>query len=94
MHCLQEGVTILSFEDDGLQSQMEKLKSKQLVSSVIDELDLNISYYIEGNVITVEAYKSSPVALEFISPDSIVNNSNLDLLITPTSETEFRLKCG
>ncbi|PTX42639.1 capsular exopolysaccharide synthesis family protein [Christiangramia gaetbulicola] len=85
------GGTILSIGDDGLQSQIEKLKSKQLVSSVIDELDLNISYYIEGNVITVEAYKSSPAVLEFISADSLVNNADLDILITPLSETEFKL---
>ncbi|QYA26058.1 polysaccharide biosynthesis tyrosine autokinase [Gramella sp. MT6] len=86
------GGTILSLQDDGLQSQVEKLKSKQLVSRVIDELDLNKSYYIEGNVIAVEAYKSSPLELEFISPDSIVNNSNLNIFITPTSETEFTLQ--
>ena len=86
------GGAIFSLEDDGLQSQIEKLKSKQLVSSVIDELDLNKSYYIEGNVITVEAYKSSPLILEFISPDSLVNISNLNIFITPISDTEFNLR--
>lgn len=88
------GGAILSLQDDGLQSQIEKLKSKQLVSWVIDELDLNKSYFIEGNVIAVEAYKSSPLEIEFISPDSIVNNSNLNFLITPTSETDFTLQAA
>lgn len=86
------GGAIFALQDDGLQSQIEKLKSKKLVSSVIKELDLNKSYYIEGNVITVEAYKSSPLILEFLSPDSIVNISNLNIFITPKSDTEFNLK--
>ena len=86
------GGAILSLDNDNLQSQIEKIKSKQLVSSVVDELDLNIFYYIEGNVITVEAYNESPVLIEFISPDSIVNNSNLNFFITPTSDTNFKLE--
>ncbi|TRO65093.1 GumC family protein [Christiangramia sabulilitoris] len=86
------GGALLAFQNVGLQSQIEKLRSKQLISSVVDELNLNKSYFIEGNVITVEAYKNSPIELNFISPDSLVNKSNLNLLITPISNTEFNLK--
>ncbi len=83
---------VLTLSSNGLSSQVEKLRSKQLISSVVDELDLNLSYYIEGNVITVEAYKSSPILIEFISQDSIVNNSSLDIFITPLSDTTFLLE--
>ncbi|MDR5590559.1 GumC family protein [Christiangramia sp. SM2212] len=86
------GGSLFALEDDGLQSQIEKLKSKKLVSSVIDELNLNQSYYFEGNVITVEAYKTSPIIVQFISPDSIVNKSKLNLYITPESDTRFELR--
>ncbi len=86
------GGTILSLDEDGLQSQIEKLKSKQLVSSVVKELDLNIAYYIEGNVITVEAYKASPIIIEFISADSIVDNTYLNFNVTPISDTDFTLE--
>ncbi|WP_405198364.1 GumC family protein [Christiangramia sp. LLG6405-1] len=85
------GATILSLGEQNLQSQVEKLKSKQLVSRVISELGLNKSYFIEGNIISVEAYKSSPIYLEFISPDTIVNNSKLDLIIKPVSDTKYSL---
>ncbi|WP_300437979.1 polysaccharide biosynthesis tyrosine autokinase [Christiangramia sp.] len=84
--------TILSLDNDGLQSQIEKLKSKQLVSSVVEELDLNVEYYIEGNIITVEAYKSSPVLIEFISKDSLVDDSSLNIFVTPTSDTTYILE--
>lgn len=83
---------ILSLENDGLQNHIEKLKSKQLVESVVDEEDLNISYFIEGNVITVESYKSSPVLIEFITSDSIVNKKTFNLLITPISDINFKLE--
>ncbi|WP_299153991.1 exopolysaccharide transport family protein [uncultured Christiangramia sp.] len=86
------GGTILSLDEDGLQSQIEKLKSKQLVSSVVKELDLNIAYYIEGNVITVEAYKASPIVVEFISADSIVDNTYLNFNVIPISDTDFTLE--
>ncbi|SFN74118.1 GumC family protein [Salegentibacter flavus] len=85
------GGSILSFNEDGLDNQIEKLKSKSLIESVVDELDHNISYFIEGNVIKVETYKSSPVLIEFITPDSIINKQSANLFISPFSDTEFRL---
>jgi len=86
------GGAIFSLEDDGIQNHIEKLKSKQLVESVVDELNHNISYFIEGNVITVEAYKSSPVLIEFITHDSIINSLSKDFIVTPTSDTSFKLE--
>ncbi len=85
------GGSILSLSDDGLVNQIEKLRSKSLIESVVDELDHNIAYYVEGNVITVEAYKTSPVIIEFITQDSLVNNLSANLFVTPVSDTEFRL---
>ncbi|WP_339649143.1 polysaccharide biosynthesis tyrosine autokinase [uncultured Salegentibacter sp.] len=86
------GGAIFSLEDDGIQNHIEKLKSKQLVESVVNELDHNISYFIEGNVITVEAYKSSPVLIEFITPDTIVHSISKNLVVTPNSDTSFTLE--
>ena len=86
------GGAIFSLEEDGLQNHIEKLKSKQLVESVVDELNHNISYFIEGNVIAVQAYKSSPVLIQFITSDSIVNTASRDFVVTPTSETSFKLE--
>ncbi|MBI6119782.1 GumC family protein [Salegentibacter maritimus] len=86
------GGAIFSLQDDGIQNHIEKLRSKQLVESVVDELDHNISYFIEGNVIAVEAYKSSPVLIEFITPDSLVHSVSKSLVVTPTSDTSFMLE--
>lgn len=83
------GGSILSLEDNSLDNQIVTLKSKRLVKKVVDDLDHNISYYIEGNVITPEAYKSSPVEINFLSPDSIINNLDLSLTILILSNTEY-----
>jgi len=86
------GGAIFSLEDDGIQNHIEKLKSKQLVESVVRELQHNISYFIEGNIITVEAYNSSPVQIQFITEDSIVNSARRNFTVIPTSETSFTLE--
>jgi len=85
------GGAIFSMEDDGIQNHIEKLKSKQLIENVVEELKHNISYFLEGNIITVEAYKSSQLQIQFLTADSIVNLASKNLTVTPISETSFTL---
>ncbi|MGM1056648.1 MAG: GumC family protein [Bacteroidota bacterium] len=85
------GGSILTFGDNSLDNQIVTLKSKRLVEKVVNELNHNISYFIEGNVITIEAYKSSPLVIQFITPDSVVNKASKTLLVTPKSDTNFTL---
>ncbi len=85
------GGGILTFGDNSLDNQIVTLKSKRLVEKVVDELDHNISYFIEGNIITTESYKNSPIIIQFITADSIVNRVNKNIFITPISENSFVL---
>ncbi len=85
------GGSILTFGQNTLDNQIVTLKSKSLVESVVDELDHNIIYYVEGNIITTEAYKTSAVIINFITPDSIVNKQLEDFYITPISDTKFEI---
>ena len=86
------GGSILTFNDNTLDNQIVTLKSQRLVKQVIDDLNHNISYYIEGNVITTEAYETSPVLIKFITPDSIVHKANETFFVTPVSDTNFILE--
>ncbi len=88
---LPSGGGILQLKDNTLDNQIVTLRSKRLVEKVVKELNHNISYFIEGNVIATEAYKSSPVIIEFITPDSIVHKVSKTLFVTPVSDTEFDL---
>jgi len=85
------GGSILTFGQNTLDNQIVTLKSKRLVEKVVDELDHNITYYVEGNVITTEAYKSSAIIINFITPDSIVNEQREELFISPISDTKFEI---
>ena len=85
------GGSILSLENNSLDNQIETLKSKRLVKKVVSDLNQNITYFIEGNVITTEAYKSSPVIIRFLTPDSIVNQSEMTLMVNPINESKFNL---
>lgn len=88
---LPSGGGILQLKDNTLENQIVSLRSKRLVEKVVKELNHNISYYIEGNVIATEAYKSSPILVEFITPDTIVHRLSKTLYVTPFSNTEFDL---
>jgi tyrosine-protein kinase Etk/Wzc len=85
------GASILSIGENNLDNQIVTLKSKRLIRKVVDELDHNISYFIEGNIITTEAYRNSPIVIKFASADSLVNTSNILFKVSPLSESDFRL---
>ena len=86
------GSSILAISDNSLENQIVTLKSKRLVEGVIDELDLNVAYFIEGKVIAVEAYNSSPVTIEFLTGKDEVHDSSLNIWVTPQSASTFRLE--
>lgn len=49
---------------DEIANEMEILSSSRLISKVINELNLDISYYIEGRLKTGEIYKGKPFVVE------------------------------
>ena len=85
------GTSFLAVGESSLENQIVTLKSKNLVEKVVDELDLNLIYYVEGNVIDFEAYKSSPIVVDFLSPDLEIKDIYLNFTVIPESETTFRL---
>ncbi|MDT0647585.1 polysaccharide biosynthesis tyrosine autokinase [Zunongwangia sp. F260] len=86
------GASIIKLSDNSLENQIVTLKSKSLITEVVDELKYNVSYFIEGNVITVEAYKNSPVVINFITPDSVVHEASKSFFIYPESNNTFLLR--
>src|SRR5690606_12466749 len=64
------------------------LKSYPLMKSVIDELDFDVSFYLEGNFLTSEAYEFIPVEAKVLN-DSTVNSRKMIFEIL--NETSFQL---
>ena len=57
-----------------ISGEIELLKSKLFFNKVIDNFDLDVSYYTAGNVLDDEKYKSSPFIVDY----EIKDNSVLD----------------
>ncbi|MDF0708345.1 GumC family protein [Flagellimonas okinawensis] len=70
--------------------EIELLKARDNFKKVIKKLKLNTRYYVLGNIRDNEIYGSKyPFAINFLSPDSIVENFDHTFYVKIISETEF-----
>jgi capsular exopolysaccharide synthesis family protein len=90
-----------AFEDLGLMggskasldNEMELLKSKSLAERVAKHLELNVTFYREGRVMTSEMFKKeAPIKINFFSPDSVFHKLDTTFTVEITSQSTFRLK--
>ncbi|UOB17086.1 GumC family protein [Abyssalbus ytuae] len=85
------------FEDlEGFNSNAEKIedeiqimKSRSLMTEVVKKLALNYQYYISGRVKETEIYKSSPIKINFLESDLVIDKSYFDFYIEIKSETNL-----
>ena len=90
-----------AFEDLGIfkngkniDNEIEILKSRALMTRVVNELHLNISYYSFGRPIEHERFFDTPIACQYLRADSIGKEISVNWVLTPLSLTTFRLKNG
>ncbi len=81
------------FNKGKLENEIAILKSRQIISKVINKLNLNTKYEVEGRVITTEQYPKSPVNVEFIKiHDSLTNEiKNQKIRFNVISENKYEL---
>lgn len=48
-----------------IDNEIEVIKSRNLLSRTIQQLDFNVSYFLEGDLKTTELYKHTPILLEY-----------------------------
>lgn len=80
-----------------LGNEIQILKSKNLTEKVVAALDLNIRYFVEGNIKDEEIFKDRPFTVTITKyPDTLTNtySSQQPLYISPISSTEFYLQEG
>lgn len=83
-------LNLISGVKSSVDNEIVILKSKSLSENVVKQLGFNVSYFIEGRVVTAEAYKTSPIEIEFMDTTSI-NNINTTLVVIPVDNTSFVL---
>jgi capsular exopolysaccharide synthesis family protein len=98
---------ILAKNRDGIEDEMEILKSKDLISEVIKSLDMNIRFYTDKNQISallddnfstetdffeIERYLYPPLKINFFSNDSLISRRGSQFKISIISDIEFTYK--
>lgn len=90
-----------AFQDLGLMSgakvsiinEIGVLQSRTLLRRVIENLELNVTYYGQGNIRNRELYKTEvPFKIKFFLADSILNNLDTTFMISAKSRSRFFLK--
>ncbi|WP_100615822.1 GumC family protein [Confluentibacter citreus] len=71
------------------EDEIEALRSRHIMESVVKKLSLNIQYSKKGRVHETPLYKNSPVKINFTVSDSIVASSKFSFSINILSETAF-----
>ncbi|WP_274476569.1 GumC family protein [Mangrovimonas aestuarii] len=69
--------------------EIEVIRSRFLIGQVVEELKLNIQFYVQGRFKGHEAYKNPPLNITFSTPDSILKQVDTTFNIQIKSATEF-----
>ncbi len=82
---------ISNTDSEMIEDEIEVLKSRKLMKGVVQKLNLNKQFSIVGRLHDTQFFPNSraPVKINFISHDSVVNNSNFNFNLLITSPTTF-----
>ncbi|AUP77275.1 GumC family protein [Flavivirga eckloniae] len=79
-------------EDAMVEDEIQVVKSRSFLRNIIKRLGLNVSYYIKGRVNESELYKNSPLTINFIESDSVINKTNFNFYVEVLSSTNFNFR--
>jgi len=69
--------------------EIEVIRSTDLMTKIVDDLNLNLQYFVEGNINKLEVYKNPPINVSFFESDSVINTIDTSFTIKVLSKTEF-----
>ncbi len=75
-------------------NEIEILKSKNLTEKVVEELNLQVRYYKEGNIRDAEVYANRPFTVQILSLGENQTGPTDFLYIKPLSDILFELRGG
>lgn len=74
-----------------LDNEIEILKSRTLVESTVEKLDLNTTLIIKGKISDREIYGDTPISVNFMDKSNGFYQSTIDLNFTELTPTSFEL---
>ena len=86
-----ESLGLFGSGDNSLENEVQILKSRRLMNKVVDELKLNILYFIEDSPYDKEQYPNFPIIVNFDSESNDIDNiaTNFKILIKSNRTYEF-----
>ncbi|WP_025739875.1 GumC family protein [Aquimarina pacifica] len=72
-----------------IQNEIQLIKSRTLLTNVVNNLKLNVRYFSEGRILEVENYPKSLVEINFLSHDSIIQKKSQIFHVSINSGTSF-----
>ncbi len=79
-------------QSDLLSGEIELIQSKLFLSSVLDSMPLNISFYSIGHLLNNDLYGNPPASIEYSIKDESIYNSQI--YFDPINDTEFSIHVG
>jgi tyrosine-protein kinase Etk/Wzc len=68
------------------------IKSRKIVGTMVDSLELNISYFEEGRVNTIETYGNSSIKLKFINKDALYYSLDTAFVVSFLENSKLHVK--
>ncbi|MBC3758972.1 polysaccharide biosynthesis tyrosine autokinase [Hyunsoonleella sp. SJ7] len=74
-----------------IEDEIEVLKSRKLMTGVVEKLDLNIRVYAKGRLHDTQYFPNdrAPITINFIETDSVIRKSNFVFSLIIKTETTF-----
>jgi len=82
-------LSVFKGASNNVEDEIEIIASRSNLIEVVRRLNLNVSVYNQGNIISTELYRKSPVNLNFIGQDSTFNQSELAFYLDLDGDTSF-----
>ena len=87
--------TIQAVQFENLDGEIELIRSQRVAQEVLNVIDLNVSYFAEGNILTTEIYKSSPIKVQvFSDPQYTLYDKDFSVVFVSKYEFSFNEKNG
>ncbi len=85
---------IIANTANNIEDEAKILKSRKIISKVIEELKLNTRYFVQGRFIEKEVYTNPPVNISFFVSDSMLRKQDTVLFLNIRSPEKFLMTGG
>ena len=82
---------LMSNSKNNVDNEIEIIKSRTIVEKAIKHLGLNITYFSEGRIKSIEKYRDSPVFCNFYDQESSFYKNNTSYKIVSIDKRKFQL---